>query len=239
MLKTHRFVEKPQISARYLADYMAASERAKRSLLRKCKYPKITQIVQHDHAKGAITHYLCGGGASTDGLAARVTQLRDMMTDSDFERDTLDYNADYIERFIEVADQLNLPAADRLPPGKVSSISLEEVKITAELHFRLSRVAKGNKIKTGAGMLRYAKGKSLDPDVAAWQSAFLLGHLKMTNPDPSAEPEGKLCLTVDAHTGTVYPAPSNAVTRFHEMEAACGAISERWENIKPPNGAIF
>lgn len=237
--KTHRFVEKPQISARHLADYMAASERAKRSILRKCKYPKITQIIQHDHAKSAISQFLCGDGASTDTLTARAAQLRDMMADSDFRRDTLDFNADYIDRFVEVVDGVNIPAADRLPAGKPPPISLEEVKITAELHFRLSRIAKGNKVKTGAGMLRYAKGKSLDPETAAWQSAFLLGYLKMTSIDLGAEPERKLCLTVDVHSGIAYPAPGDAVSRFHEMEAACEAIAERWLNIKPPNGAIF
>jgi hypothetical protein len=80
-------------------------------------------------------------------------------------------------------------------------------------------------------MLRYAKGKPLAPDIALWQSSFLPGYLKTTNNDTSAEPETKLCLTVDAHTGQAYPAPGDSVSHFHNMEAACATIADSWEKI--------
>src|ERR1019366_6730326 len=35
------------------------------------------------------------------------------------------------------------------------------------------------------------------------------------------------------------PAPSDSVSRFREMEAACATIAERWQNIEPPAGAIL
>ncbi len=46
--KTHREVKSPQVNARYLADFMAASEVAKRSIIRGCKYQSIARVVQHD-----------------------------------------------------------------------------------------------------------------------------------------------------------------------------------------------
>jgi hypothetical protein len=237
--KTHRLVKEPRVSARYLADYMAASERARRTILRNCKYVSTAKVVQHDRAKSAISHYFCSEIPETGGMSHKAAQLRNMMADDDFDRDVLDYNADYIDKFVTVAEQVKLPAADRLAPGTASPIVLEGVRVSAELHFRLRRIARGNKVRTGGGMLRYAKGRALDADVAAWQSAFMLGYLKMTNPDPSAEPQGKLCLTIDAHLGKAYAAPTDSVSRFQNMEAACAGIAERWEKIAPPPNAIL
>lgn len=237
--KTHRLVKEPRISARYLADYMAASERARRTILRSCKYVSTAKVVQHDRAKAALSHYFCFELPQTGGMSHTASKLRATMADDDFDRDVLDFNADYIDRFALVADKVVLPTAERLAPGGAPPIMLENVKVSAEVQFRLRRVAKGNKVRVGAGMLRYSKGKNLDVDVAAWQSAFLLGYLKMTNPDPSADPEAKLCLTVDAHIGKAYAAPTDSVSRFQNMEAACAGIAERWDKIAPPPNAIL
>ncbi len=231
--KTHRLVKEPRISARYLADYMAASERARRTILRGCKYVSTAKVVQHDRAKASLSHYFSFDLPEVDGLKKRAAQLRAMMADDDFDRDVLDFNADYIDRFALVADKVTLPTAERLAPGSSPPIILESVKVSAELSFRLRRVAKGNKVRVGAGMLRYSKGKALNADAAAWQSAFLLGYLKATNIDPSAEPEAKLCLTVDAHLGKEYAAPTDSLSRFQNMEAACAGIAERWDKIAP------
>lgn len=172
-------------------------------------------------------------------LAERAAQLREMLEEDDFKRLVLDYNADYIENFSEVAHKLMIPPVERLAPGMTPSIKLGDVTVSAELHFRLRRTTKTNKIKVGGGMLRYAKSRPLNGEVAAWQSAFIVGYLSMMGEDPSAAAENKLCLTVDACTGEAYSAPGDSTSRFKNMEAACASIAERWDNIKPPPKAIF
>jgi hypothetical protein len=112
-------------------------------------------------------------------------------------------------------------------------------KVTTEINFRLRRVTRTNKICTGAAMLRYAKNKPLPPENGAWQSAFLFGCLGALGLEAMAEPERKLCITIDAYSATIFPAPSDSVSRFREMEAACATIAERWQNIEPPAGAIL
>lgn len=237
--KTHREVKQPRVSARYLADYMAASETARRTILRNCKYPSTARVVQHDLAKTAVSAFICSGGGAVIALSERANQLRDMLEEDDFKRSVLDHNADYIENFSEVAHKLSLPAVERLPPGNTPTVKISDVTVTAELHFRLRRTTKSNKVKIGGGMLRYAKNRPLNEEVAAWQSAFLMAYLNMTGADPSAASEAKLCLTVDAWTGNTYAAPGDSISRFKNMEAACASIAERWENIKPPPKAIF
>ena len=88
-------------------------------------------------------------------------------------------------------------------------------------------------------MLRYAKGKALPPDTGEWQSAYLFGYLETIGLETEAEAERKLCITIDAYSGEVYAAPTDSVNRFHEIEAACATIAERWPNIEPPPNAVL
>jgi hypothetical protein len=43
--KTHTEIKTPQMSVSQLADYMAASEQTKRSIVRGCKYRAIARVV--------------------------------------------------------------------------------------------------------------------------------------------------------------------------------------------------
>lgn len=237
-IRTHREVRRPQISARHLADYMAASETVKRSIVRGCKYQPIARVIQHDEAKVAVSRFIRTGDA--EALREEARQLRDRLTDSDFERDLYDHNADYIERFMSVADGLELPGgAEILAPGRAAPLELNGVRITVDIQFRLRRITRTNKVRVGAGMLRYAKGKALSPEVGAWQSAFLFGYLNAIGAEPGSDPERRLCVTIDAYTGAVYDAPGDSARRFANMDAACASIAERWDNIAPPANAVL
>jgi len=88
-------------------------------------------------------------------------------------------------------------------------------------------------------MLRYAKGKALTPAVGSFQSAAALGLLKDYAPEEGSEVDKSICVTLDAFTGELYPAPGAAVSMFANMKAACLTIAERWPNIKPPKGAVI
>jgi hypothetical protein len=234
--ETHREIKKPQISARYLADYMAATQTAGRTIIRGCKYQPIARVVQHDEAKAAV------GKAIRDGdgpevLAAKSQALRDRLADSDFDRDVYDHNADYIDRFASVQKTLALPDADILAPGPHPPIILSGVRVTVDLAFRLRRLTKSNKIRVGVAALRYAKGKALSPSVCQWQSALLFGSLTQVGVVDGADAERQLCLTIDAYTGKAYTAPTDAVRRFQQMKSACTTIAEWWPNIPPPPSA--
>ena len=139
--QTHRLVKKPQITARFLADYMAASERKRRTIIRGCKFQTLARVMQHDAAKLAISKSLWDGKGN-DFLAAESCRIRNRLTDSDFDRDTNDANADYIERFIKMRDNLALPKADYAIPSKSPATTINGTKINVELRARLSPKAK-------------------------------------------------------------------------------------------------
>jgi hypothetical protein len=227
------------MSARHLADFMAGSHRAQRSIVRSCKYQPIARVVQHDEAKAVVAKVIRDGEGGAGALSAKAQELRARLADSDFDRDLFDHNADYLDRFAAVLNHLKLPDADRLLPGNLQATKLKGVRVTLDLQFRLRRLTKTNKIRVGGGMLRYAKGKPLAVAVGEWQSAFLFGYLNSAPPEDGADAEPKLCLTVDAYAGVAYAAPTDSASRFKNMSAACETIAEWWPNIPPPPNAIL
>lgn len=236
---THREVKVPTVSARFLADYMAASETGKRSIIMGCKYQTAARIMQHDEARMAVGKFIRSGAADTRTLLAKADELRKRLADTDFDRSNLDTNADFIARFAAVSGDFALPAAEISAPGYVAAFTLSGVKINPQLVLRLRRVTRTNKVLVGAGALRYAKGAPLKEDVALWQSAFLAGWLKETTPEDEGTSDIKLCVTIDAYSGRAFTAPTDSVSRYKNMASACISITERWPNIKPPKGAVL
>jgi hypothetical protein len=237
--KTHTEVKHPRISIRRLADYMGASEQARRGIVQSCKYRAIARVVQHNEAKAAISSHILSGVQGPGDLQKRADLLRNTLTDDEFEVDLNEHNADYIERFIASLPNVELPDADRLPTQAFAPLMLNGVKVTFSPQLLLRRVTKTNKVKTGALMLRYGKNSPLPPMVGGFQSAAIFGYLRTLEEADKTEAERALCITLDAHAGKCHEAPGNAVYLFNEMKAACATIAERWPAIKPPKNAVL
>lgn len=235
---THREVRQPTITLRYLAEYMAASERKRNSILRDAKYQAVARVVQHDEAKAAVARFIFTGREHAEFLSEEAARLRGRLFETEFEETSNALNADYLDRFVAVQGAIQWPRAEFLAPGRQQSVDVAGVRVSLDLRFRLRRMmARSNRVRHGGGVLRYAKGKPLDRDVAEWSSAFLCAALPPPSDDPHSIAEEQLCLTVDAWSGVAYAAPGNSATRFQNMRAACEAIAQRWPHIAPPPGA--
>lgn len=236
--QTHQLVNAPKISVPQLADYMAASEQVRRSIVRDCKYRRIARIVQHKEARAVISNHLRNGGETSE-LIAKATQIETKLSDDDFGKSLNEYNADYIRQFAKVCEKLALPDAEIYPANGSSSFVVDGVKVTYTPLLLLSRLTKTNKLKIGAIMLRYARGKPLANEAALNQSAAIFGFTKKVEEEQAAEADKTLCLTIDAYSGIAHEAPGKAVYMFNQMKAACATIAERWPNIAPPPKAVF
>lgn len=237
--KTHQLVKKAQITVPMLADYMAASEQRRRTIIRDCKYRRIARVVQHKEARAVVSNFLRSGSSDATALAEKATRLKNKLYDSDFERDTNQYNADYIARFSKVCGNLQLPDAELGAAQKSSKFSLNGVEVTLSTNFSLTRLTRTNKLKFGAAMLRYSKGIALDEDTAKHQSAAIFALSKSIEEEMAAEADKTLCLTIDAYSGVAYPAPGNSIYLFNQIKAACATIAERWPAIPEPPNAVL
>lgn len=237
--KTHTLVKDPSINVRYLADYMAGSEQARRTLLKSCKFRPVARMIQHIEAKMAITNYIKMGAKNPEELREKAQQILNKMTVDDFEESTNLHNANYIKCFANVSDLSELNDTAKESAGKATKFNVNGVAVRFDPALSLTRTTRTNKLRRGVVMLRYQKGKALPEATAGFQSAAAFGLLRMQHGDDSKEPDGALCLTLDCHTGIFHPAPSKANYLFKEMQAACSSIKERWAAIEPPNCAVF
>jgi hypothetical protein len=199
-------------------------------------------VAHHDEARAVVAKFIADRDTDLSWLAEEAGRIRGRgaAAAGEFERDGAERNAAYVERFARVWPGVAMPKAEILPAGESPPLDLNGVEVAVELHFRLRRAApRAGKPRTGAGMLRYSKNRALPRAVAEWQSALLLGHLRALGAEPGVEPDGKLCLVLDAHSGALHAAPGDAVRRFGQMAAACASIAERWPNIAPPPGAVL
>ena len=237
---THRLVKTPKVNGRYLSDYMVASEIKKRTIIRDCKYRKIARSIQYDRAKAFITNALRAGSLDQQALLDEGKRLHEMMSDTDFERETLDINGDFLIAYGEMFSMDSLPATAEITDAPVDFIAhINGVEVNPDIRFGVQRVMRNNRLRTGIGSIRYAKNKPLDEEVGAYQSSALYGCRKMIDVQDETAPEEKLCLTLDCVTGKFIPAPSDATRRFQNIEAACATIAERWDSIEPPENAVF
>jgi len=236
---THRVVESPKVHGRYLSDYMNSSERARRTIIRGCKYPPIAKLLQHHIAKSFITAFLKKDDRQKDDLTGEAERLRNMMADSPFDRDLFDNNADFLNAYAEVFSADQLPSAEISPIPDAFKVNLNGVDVNPDLRLGLQRTMNNNRVRTGLLTIRYAKGKALPTETGLWQSSLLFGCRKMLDVEDESAAEKKLCVTLDAFTGELIAAPGDALSRFKNMEAACQSIAERWDSVEPPPNAVL
>jgi len=239
--KTHSLREKPGMSASKLADYMAASEQARRSILRSCKYRPIARVVQHHVARESIADSLSSGDFGAGMLEARVEILRNGLHGSDFDNEVAEHNADYIERFLAMNPQLPPRATEVTKAGKMPPLDLDGFTLAFNPDLILKRINQRNVPKVGVAFFRYGKNKPISDEVGCWQGAISFGYLdtKLKQGVIETDPEKELCVTLDVWSGKCHPAPGNAIYRFNEVRAACAGIVERWAQIAPPEGAVY
>lgn len=236
---THAMVPAPEMGVRYLADYMAGSERKKRSILVSAKYRPLARLMQHKEAKATISNGFAKGQINKDFLKDRADYIRNKMATDDFDALTNEANAGYLARFAEVVGDLDLPGVE-FHPGKTYSVpKVGGLKVVFGSNLILRRMAKGNKLKVGALILRYSKGNALPALTAEYQSAMTLGFLQQVGVEDGAEIDPGLCITLDCHSGLAQPAPSKAVTMFKNTLAACATIADAWPNTPQPTNAIL
>lgn len=239
--KTHNLRPNPGMSIRMLADYMSASEQAKRTLLTRSKYPPIAPTIQHDAARESIIEHMSRGGGEHDLIDQRIAVLKSGLQGSPFEIDKAENNADYLERYLATAPKLPIKAQEIFPGDRMPGLDIEGFTLRCTPHFVLRRVTRTNVPKMGLGFLRYAKGKPLPLETACWQGAIAVGYLnaKVQQGLGEIDADREITAVIDVWTGHCHVAPSNAVYRFNEVKAACAGIAQRWVQIPPPPNAVF
>jgi len=94
---THREVKHPRLSDNKLADYMAASEQARRGILQSCKYQRKTAVIQHHDARRMVAESMINGNVDAEKLKKKLDVYEGKITDTDFEEEVKGHNIDYVK----------------------------------------------------------------------------------------------------------------------------------------------
>ena len=241
---THTVLDTPRISARRLAEYMAASPIRQRTLIRDTKYRSVDPEISYDPGFQILGDMLAEGPLVTSALRDAAEDFHDRMDVRGIrERIAYDLIGDMFEWLAEERPDFGIPDVERFDDsrawGRGGEFEVEGVVIDPEVYFRL-RKAKRNAAAVGCVTLRYSKSGPTDETVAEWQSALLYGYLLDTvdEEETGLRPDPDLCIVLDLRTGIAHPAPGRAKTLFKQMQAACATIAERWPNIAPPDRAV-
>jgi hypothetical protein len=163
-----------------------------------------------------------------------------MMANTDFDRNALDINGDYLIAYGNVFAMEMFPETTEIVDVQASfKVSINGVEFNPDIRFGVKRVTKINRLRRGLGNIRYAKNKPLDAEAEAYQFYALLGCRKMIDVQDQTAPEEKRCLTLNYATELFVPAPSDATRKFQNRKAACATIAERREDIEPPENAVL
>ncbi len=236
---THREVKAPEVTCRELASYSSGSERNRRNVVEGAKYKPIMRVRQHRDAHRILTKSLSGNKSTKGDFISDIERLAAKICDDEHEVKERDINVGYLRHVLSMYDDIKLPAELVTSAEKWAPIISDSTKVKMGPHLVLRATGRDNVPIIGALTFRYAKGKTINDEEAKYQAALTLGYLRKVPIDDVAEPKEKLCLVMDCHTGRLHQAPSDSLTRFKNMMAACESIADMWPKIKPPIGSVI
>lgn len=239
MKKTHRLVASPEITLPKLAEYMAASDQARRTILRNCKYASIARYMQHKIAKKTLASHIEEGNPLPGDLSDKAEQIRHMLADTDFEQQTFDQNADYVDAFGKASHSFDLSGITLNATEQTFDKGFNGTLVKSRPDLLTSRTTQANTQKIGGGMFRFSKSGAVSADVAEFQAAFMFGYFGEHPFIEEAKPEAALSFVLCANSGSTYTTPNKPIYKYNEMKAVCSDIAEKWDNVEPPSGAAF
>lgn len=232
----HWTVRQPTISAFDLAEYMVAPEGQREVIVRRSKFPATSRAPSLAEAQFEICHHLSEGMSDGD-LARKSEAMRTRLVarEADYVRNRL--NADGIDGFRSRIGETKLPACNRQMQIETHPVYFEGVKVTADIPLRLHRTTPSGKTRLGGLVMRFAHGAMAGTETAQWLSSFVHGYVRQTTTEDEADIGHNLCLVVDVGTGRIFKAPTNAISRYKAMQAACADIARQWRTLAPPRPA--
>ncbi|MEZ5812268.1 MAG: hypothetical protein R3D45_12720 [Rhizobiaceae bacterium] len=232
----HWTVRQPTISAFDLAEYMVAPEGQREAIVRRSRFPAAMRAPSPAEARFEICRHLTGE-LSAEHLARKAAAMRTRLVarETDYVRNRL--NADGIDGFQSRIGDGALPACRRQMQIETHPVYLEGVKVTADIPLRLDKTTAAGRMRLGGLVLRFGRGIMAGPETAQWLSSFVHGYLRQTSTAGNADIGHNLCLVADIGAARLFKAPTDAISRYKAMQAACADIAGQWRMLAPPRPA--
>lgn len=235
----------PRFTVLELAEYMAADDGPRETILRDMKYERIARSLVYRTLNQAVSGYLVSPTRDGRILAAARATLeaeRDAALNPR-QRDNFVYELRALDAFERSANALQLAGLniERAPhTGHQLDIHGLTVNIRPTAHIREMRPRGGSYV--GALLIDTAKGIApRTPEAerrltnAMTYAAILLHqYTAAVLTDSNAKPSPGHSVVFHTHRQERVAAPSNYRRTFRNIEASCRGIVRGWANIVPP-----
>lgn len=225
----------PQFSANQLGEYMIASEVRKRRIIAEAKYRPILKVISYKKARRMLSDYLEKGRGNLSFLENTILFLSEKtLAGRSLEETERDLTVQMLGRFIAVSNEVNLPNAQyALGSHLAGKLMLGGLPVSVVPNLVATGQNRKGQQTVGAVMIRYAKGKPLNPDEAKHVSVLLYEFAKgvLSGAGVAAY---NLCFCLDIQTGKIHCSPKGTTRVLSNMAAAGEAIIAQWPSVPLP-----
>jgi hypothetical protein len=228
-LATQKARLSPRVSINKLAEYMIASPRRRRTIVKDQKYPPDFKVAIYSEALNAITSYIA---APDEGkLIAAMEAALAKKGDTEWELQRNQLCAEAIEAFLDFASDMTFDGvtAER-SSADAAEIEIAGVVVSVRPEILLKfQSPKGVKI-IGGMKICFCKSSPVGEEAASYITGTLHSFLKSGCRDGElADPS--LILAMDVFDRKVHFAPKAFKARMADVEAACEEISRAWPAV--------
>lgn len=220
----------PRISVNKLGEYLVASPRRRRSIIKAQKKPSDFVVARYQHASEPIIQYLLSDFSSTDPIIKGIRACRSAVPNSDWDEQDLTLSNEALMAFLNITDQINFHGTTREATDLRGSAGMVIAGVYISVRPEImvySSDRKGRDI-CGAIKLLFSKSFPLDSKSGEYVTTILRQYIGSTMRLPV---DNSMCSVIDVFAKKIYYAPKTYRRSLNEIEAACEEISSSWKAI--------
>lgn len=227
MAATERVRAEPRISVTKLGEYLTATPRRRRAIIRAQHRPKDSIVARYHDARAAITRFLIGE-LGEDGLVAERDRIAAITGGTSWAIHDRRLSGEAITRFLDLADRVVLHGLPRLGSEIVGALRVHNVTVSVRPDVVVSKVI-GSVIRRGSIKLVFTRDVPVSEESGAYIGTALAEHLISRIPGDVVVRDW--CQVVDVMSGTIKSGPKTYRSRLADIEAACEEIASSWPRL--------
>lgn len=213
----------PEISINPLAEYVGASERRKRTIVRQQKYPSDFIVARYRTARAAFSNYF-KGGYDQSVLIRAIERLQGKIPTSDWSRNDTANSIEALRRFLS----LKIPFKSlkcRFSKPDIKAYNINGVAIIVSPDLMLEWEIEGQKF---VGAIKFfIKKKKMTLQQGRLSASLLADFMKRINSKETIISK-QHCICVDVMEQRIFSAPTDIREEMGLVSDACNEISMLW-----------
>lgn len=223
MSTTAKTRSKPRISIAKLGEYMTATPRRRRAIIRAQHRPQDAIVARYHDARLLISRFLIGE-LDEDELIRQKDELAGTTSGSEWVTEDRRLSVLAIDRFLEVADQVRIQGILRPGTEVPGSIRCGGIDVSVRPDVVMAEDSTG---RVASIKLVFAKSVPVTAEASAYIATGLAEHLLRRFPEGKVAREW--CQVIDVMHGVVMNGPRTHRNRVADIEAACEEIAGAWD----------